>query len=622
MAYFFPPMNLMSALSEPKRSRSRGVIPGLLALIVVLVMGGCGTPPVSITSNPPGASISAMGKSYGVTPASITPEGATPFDVVLQLDGYFPESATVIPGSPQNAISVRMEPTTLKKGYDIASTPEGATVSLDGRPVGTTPAAGVSVVYERDGKNSPWKTHTLTVSKTHYQSESFVVNASADTVPVFNLALLKDDRAYRITATTADGQELNADVTVSGKVVGQTPLTLNLTFQRANKNMAWPKFDYSVEIPAKYKPVPGTIDYTSAANIPLKLEPIVEITTQLVGPAVVLTPTGVELKSTSIAANAVLSTREPAEIISDLKPVTDYRRKDLKDAAATRAESINSYCVAPDGQNVIFSLTERDEEGNPFANLFIKRSDDAAGGVARLTQGTRAWDTLPYIANDGSNYLVFASNRSDRTKPDIYRVSLIDNRLSGGISRLTNDNRFNYAPSYGDSNRQLFYLSTEPNFPRAESVVSSIRIDGSLPTQMAITAMEVNNTFAEKVVFVRMDDDTKTKQIYSITADGKLETALINQEDFRKSNCFHPAVSPDGARILFVSDQGVDDQGRRNNDIYLANADGTGLRRVTQNGSDDVMPAWSPSEESVVYFLSNRGGAYNIWRVKLSAGTK
>jgi Tol biopolymer transport system component len=459
------------------------------------------------------------------------------------------------------------------------------------------------------------------VAKTNYQSESVLVGAAADTVPTFSLSLLRDDRTYNFSAKTTDGQELNADVTMGGKVIGHTPLRVPLTFQRPSKASNWPKFDYSVEIPAKYKAVTGTIDYASMANIALKLEPIVEIATDLIAPALVLSPTGIEFKSIRTTATAVLSTREATEIVSNLKPVTDYQRKDLPDAPATRAESINSFCVSPDGQNVIFSLTERDEDNNLFSNLFIKRSDDAAGGVARLTQGNRYWDTLPYIANDGSNYLVFASNRSDRTKPDIFRVSLVDNRLSGGISRLTNDNRFNYSPSYGDSNRQLFYLSTEPNFPKAESVVSSIRMDGSLPTQMAISALEVNNTFPEKVFFVRLDKDTKTKQIYSITADGKLETALINQEDFRKSNCYNPAISANGNRILFVSDQGTDDQGRHNNDIYVANKDGTGIHRITQNGSDDIMPAWSP-EEGVIYFLSNRGGAYNIWRAKLSTGTK
>lgn len=599
--------------------RLQPVLSGLLVFLFVLLAGGCLTP-ISISTNPPGASIYANGTSMGVTPAQVSLETDKPVTVVASLNGYFTETGTFDLRN-ERQISLRLEPTTFTKSYDLTSSPSGVNVLLDGRPAGVTPMS-LSVVYERDEKNSPWKAHTLSMAMPDYQTESMRLTANADVVPKFELSLLKDTRTYTITAVTTDGQELNAPVTLNGRVVGQTPLKQPLIFQRANKANAWPRFDFSVEIPAKYKPAQFVIGYNSSPAVNLKLEPIVEINTDLVGPALVLSPTGVVFKDVRASTNAVLSTREPAEIVADLKPVTDYKRKDLPGAPATRAESINSFCVSPDGQNVIFSLTERDEDNNLFANLFIKRADDAAGGVARLTTGNRAWDTLPYIANDGSNYLVFASNRSDRTKPDIYRVSLVDNRLSGGISRLTNDNRFNYSPSYGDSNRQLFYLSTEPNFPKADSVVSSIRMDGSLPTQMAISALEVNNTFAEKVFFVRVDNDTKTKQIYSITADGKLETALLNQEDFHKSNCFNPAISPDGSRILFVSDQGVDDQGRHNNDIYVTNVDGSNLHRITQNGSDDIMPAWSPSEEGVVYFLSNRGGAYNIWRVKLSAGTK
>jgi len=335
----------------------------------------------------------------------------------------------------------------------------------------------------------------------------------------------------------------------------------------------------------------------------------------------VMTPTGVAFKAAQIKAIASLNIREPAEIVSDFKPVTNYARKDLKEAAATRTDSINSFCVTPDGQHVLFSLTEHDEQGNFYSNLLIKQTDDVASGVSRLTVGYR-WDTLPNIANDGSNHLVFASNRGDRSKPDIYRVDLVENRLASGISRVTNDTRFNFAPTYGDSNRQLFYLSVEPNYPMADFQVSSIRFDGSLPTQLPTSALEINNTFAEKVYFVKIDEDSKKKQIFSITADGKLETALINQEDFRRNNCLNPAVSSDGARVLFVSDQGVDDQGRHHNDIYMVNADGTNLQRLTQNPSDNIMPAWSPSEEGVIFFLSNRGGAYNIWRMKLNTGSK
>jgi hypothetical protein len=590
-------------------------------LLALGFLGGCASP-VSVTTNPSGATAFANGQSIGLTPTQLTADGNKPVSVSLNLDGYFPESLTYLPDSDQHAISVRLEPKTLVKTYDFASGPDGAAVTIDGQPVGTTPVSGVKVVYTREAKTRPWQTKTLIFSKTNYQSEPVTLGSGTTSVPTMDLALLKEDRVYTIVATTAEGAELNAEVSLNGAVVGLTPLKLPITFQRPNKASAWPTFNLTVVVPAKYKPEPRVIDYPGGTNLAFKLQPITEITTTFVYPALVMTPTGVSFKAAQINAIASLNPRESAEIVADLKPVTNFVRKDLKEAAATRAESINSFCITPDGQHVLFSLSEHDEQGSLYSNLFIKQTDDVASGVARLTQGNRYWDTLPYIANDGSNFLVFASNRSERSKPDVFRVNLIDNRLSGGISRLTNDTRFNFAPTYGDSNRQLFYLSVEPNFPLADFQVSSIRFDGSLPTQLPISAIEINNTFAERVFFVKMDDDTKKKQIYSITAEGKLETALINQEEFRKSNCFNPAVSTDGAHILFVSDQGVDDQGRHNNDIYMVNADGTNLQRLTQNPSDDILPTWSPSEEGVVFFLSNRGGVYNIWRLKLVAGSK
>jgi Tol biopolymer transport system component len=590
-----------------------------LAALALALLGGC-TTPIALTTNPPGATAYVGDKSVGVTPTQF--EGAKPVPIELRLDGYFPESFIYQPDPNQHAINIQLAPTTLTKSYDLASAPADAIVRINGEQVGTTPLSGVKVVFTRDDKNSPWREKTLTIAKLNYQTESLMLNAANDSVSRVDLSLLKDDRTYTVTATTTDGAELNAEVSVNGTVVGQTPLKLPITFQRPNKLIAWPKFNLTVDVSAKYKPATAVIDYNLGPVISFKLEPITEITTTLYCPATVMTPTGVAFKIMQSNAIAILNTREPAEIVADLKPITNFTRKDLKESAATRADSINSFCVTPDGQHVIFGLTAHDDQGNYYSNLYIKQADDAASGVAQLTPSDRYWDATPDIANDGSNYLVFASNRSDRNKPDIFRVSLVDNRLSGGISRLTNDLRFNFEPTYGDSNRQLFYLSIEPNFPLADFQISSVRFDGSLPTQLSTNAIEVNNTFADKVFFTRIDPDTKKKQIYSMTADGKLETALVNQEGFRQANCFEPAVSPDGGRVLFVSDRGTDDQGRHNNDIYIVNSDGTNLQGLTRNGSDDIMPAWSPSEEGVIYFLSNRGGAYNIWRMKLTRGTK
>ncbi len=589
-----------------------------LALALAL-LGGCATP-VSLTTNPPGATAYVNNQKVGVTPVQF--DGGKPVPVEVRLDGYFPESFTYEPSSGQHAIDLRLAPTTLTKSYDFASSPAGAGVTIDGQAVGTTPVSAVSVTFTRDSRESPWQDKTVSFAKTDYQTETRTLSASADTMPAVALSLLKEARVYNVTAATADGAALNAEVTLNGKDVGQTPMKLPVTFQRPDKKTPWPKFTLTVAVPAKYKAVTTVLDFDHPTVAPFTLEPITEITTTLYCPAVVMTPTGVAYKMLQSKAVAMLDTREPSEIVANLKAITNFMRKDLPGGDASRVDSINSFCVTPDGQHVIFALTQHTDDGQYYSNLFIKQADDASSGVSQLTQGQYYWDTLPDIANDGSNYLVFASNRSDRYKPDIFRVSLVDNSLSGGISRLTNDNRYNFYPTYGDSNRQLFYLSTEPNFPLAGSLVSSVRFDGSLPTQLSTTASQINNTFADKIFFTRRDPDTGKKQIYSITADGKLETALINQQGFRQSDCFDPAVSADGSRVLFVSDHGTDDQGRHNNDIYVINSDGTNLQQLTRNGSDDIMPAWSPSEEGVIFFLSNRGGAYNIWRMRLTRGTK
>jgi Tol biopolymer transport system component len=599
-------------------SRTVSAALGTVLFMLASMFTGC-VSVVKVDSNPPGASVTVGGRSIGTTPTQYQIENPSrSVAVYFSLPGYFPKSFSYTAGQNPEPIMANLAPTTLKKSFDLTSDPAGATVTLEGKPAGTTPTT-VPVEFQRASENAPWLAQRVSLAKTDYQSETVTLTSDLGSVPAVPLVLLKDQRTYSLTAANMEGAVLNAPVTLDGKAVGATPLKLPITYQRPDKTKPWPTFNVTMEMPGQYKPASAELSYTRDTTVALKLVAITEIPVKYFVPTVALTPVGAAFTMVERAVIGTLRTSDDTPAVTDLKPVTKYERQDMR--PANRVESINSYTVTPDGQNVIFALSEADENGSRYSVLKIKRADDPAGGISTLTTGTRSYDTQPFIVNDGSNYLVFTSNRGDRNKADVFRVNLIEGKIVGGLGRLTSDSRFNFAPTYGDSNRQLFYLSVEPGYPKAETQLSSIRFDGSLPTQLPVVAEQINNTHPEKILFVRSDPETKKQQIYSITADGKLETALINDESYRKSNCFSPYMSTDGQTVLFVSDHTTGaKEDRANNNIYVINADGSNLQQLTTNESDDTAPQWSPTEEGVIYFLSTRGGATNIWRFKLVTG--
>jgi TolB protein len=67
-----------------------------------------------------------------------------------------------------------------------------------------------------------------------------------------------------------------------------------------------------------------------------------------------------------------------------------------------------------------------------------------------------------------------------------------------------------------------------------------------------------------------------------------------------------PVWSPDGTKLAFTSNRDG------NQEIYVVNKDGSGLRRLTNHPEIDVTPTWSPTGQQIA-FTSNRGGNPNIW---------
>jgi len=67
-----------------------------------------------------------------------------------------------------------------------------------------------------------------------------------------------------------------------------------------------------------------------------------------------------------------------------------------------------------------------------------------------------------------------------------------------------------------------------------------------------------------------------------------------------------PGWSPDGQRIVFSSDRDGDDE------IYIADADGSHVQQLTDNDTTDWWPAWSP-DGSQIAWTSYRDGNWDIY---------
>jgi TolB protein len=67
-----------------------------------------------------------------------------------------------------------------------------------------------------------------------------------------------------------------------------------------------------------------------------------------------------------------------------------------------------------------------------------------------------------------------------------------------------------------------------------------------------------------------------------------------------------PTWSPDGGRIAFESDRSG------NWDIWVMNADGSGLTNLSRSPEDELYPAWSPDGQKIA-FTSKRSGNLDVW---------
>ncbi len=96
--------------------------------------------------------------------------------------------------------------------------------------------------------------------------------------------------------------------------------------------------------------------------------------------------------------------------------------------------------------------------------------------------------------------------------------------------------------------------------------------------------------------------------LYLINADGSGLKRLTSTPSIDTS----PTWSPDGNRIAFVSDR------HGNPQIFVMNADGSGVERLTFAGNDHPTPVWAPRGEEIAFTARDERLAFDVFVIKVA----
>jgi len=98
--------------------------------------------------------------------------------------------------------------------------------------------------------------------------------------------------------------------------------------------------------------------------------------------------------------------------------------------------------------------------------------------------------------------------------------------------------------------------------------------------------------------------DGKPSELYTVKMSARKYKRLTNNRSIDVS----PAWSPNGKQLAYVSDRTGSPQ------LYIMNADGSDSRRLTFNGSYNTAPTWSPDGKWIAY-ETRVSGQFDIWLI-------
>ena len=159
------------------------------------------------------------------------------------------------------------------------------------------------------------------------------------------------------------------------------------------------------------------------------------------------------------------------------------------------------------------------------------------------------------------------------------------------------------------SNQNGKEITYTPPAQQGDYVVSCTVSDGEASAVDSVSVSVPQQEPVSKIAFIKKSND----DIYVINADGTGLTRLTNYDDDTKDlSCWCPSWSPDGSKIAFGF-MIMENVYNFKMDIYIMDADGTNRTKLTDDGCSYI-PRWSPDGSKIV-FRSHRDGYDAIYKM-------
>ena len=258
---------------------------------------------------------------------------------------------------------------------------------------------------------------------------------------------------------------------------------------------------------------------------------------------------------------------------------------------------------SPDGSQILFQSGSpiEYEEADEDSELFVM---DVDGSNVRQLTDNDVYDGGASWSPDGSQILFQSGSPIEYEEADEDSELFVMDVDGSNVRQLTDNDVYDGGASWSPDGSQILFRTTPTEFEGDYGGAGTyiIEADGSVINYTHFGWNYIWSPDGSQILYsspIWLDEFG----VFVENVDGSSWQMLMAVEEARVMPL---GWSPDGSRVLIVSDVDGDEE------LFVANVDGSDLRQLTENDSYDGDASWSP-DGSRILFVSERDGDSEIF---------